>query len=281
MLLFIKNKSKFENSLLEPGLVTGEETLAEVVNKDTDGDGVLNWEEGLWGTDPTKKDTNNDGTEDGGEIARLKTEYVAEGEDGATTTEENLTQTDKFSRELFTTIVSLNQAGEVDQATADKLGESLVEQMKNYAPKRIFLISEIKTIEDNSAEAMQTYITTIDSINKKYPQSNNVVDILEEFVGNGEVDNVAALSKLDPIMEQSLNVINELVKMSVPSDLSILHLEMVNTLEQIAENLNDIQLFDIDPIVSMGAISQYEENTNTLDITTNKLGNIITQKLNN
>ncbi len=36
---------------------------------DTDGDGLLDWEEALWGTDPKNKDTDRDGTSDGEEVA--------------------------------------------------------------------------------------------------------------------------------------------------------------------------------------------------------------------
>lgn len=36
---------------------------------DTDGDGLLDWEEALWGTDPNNPDADGDGTSDGAEVA--------------------------------------------------------------------------------------------------------------------------------------------------------------------------------------------------------------------
>ena len=282
VLFLIKIKSRFENQVSKSGLVYGNATLAEVVRKDTDFDGVLDWEESLWGTDPTKKDTDEDGEADGAEIAQMKADSgMNEGTDSTATAEENLTETDKFSRELFTTIVTLNQAGEVDEATAEKLSAALSDQITNYAPRKIFLASEIKIIEDNSAGAVEKYILKIGDIFRKYPADSSVIDILQEFVGDGENDNVAALSELDPIVKQTSGAIDEMIKMNVPSELATLHLELVNTLERLMENLNDIQLFDIDPIVAMGAMSQYEENTITLESITDELGGVINQKLNN
>ena len=38
------------------------------LDKDTDGDGLKDWEELLWKTDPNKMDTDGDGTPDGEEI---------------------------------------------------------------------------------------------------------------------------------------------------------------------------------------------------------------------
>jgi flagellar basal body-associated protein FliL len=37
-----------------PGLTYDNEIVGNLVNRDTDGDGIPDWEEGLWGTDPTK-----------------------------------------------------------------------------------------------------------------------------------------------------------------------------------------------------------------------------------
>ena len=77
VLFFIKNKTTFQNYLnngndeQNNGLVYSTETLESMVNKDTDGDGILDWEEGLWGTDPIKKETTP-GTPDKVAIEKIK-----------------------------------------------------------------------------------------------------------------------------------------------------------------------------------------------------------------
>ena len=89
----LKNKDSLglagkENGTEEMGLIYGNEILENLITRDTDLDGVLDWEEGLWGTDPTKKDTNDDGVFDGVEIAKLKTaqeDYIFDGELGGYT----------------------------------------------------------------------------------------------------------------------------------------------------------------------------------------------------
>ncbi|KKR84482.1 MAG: LamG domain protein jellyroll fold domain protein [Candidatus Nomurabacteria bacterium GW2011_GWA2_40_97] len=73
-LFFIKNKSSLLNSVKNEsttGLSYGDAILEDLVNKDTDLDGVYDWEESLWGTDPTKKDTDDDGVLDNLEIKDL------------------------------------------------------------------------------------------------------------------------------------------------------------------------------------------------------------------
>ena len=73
LLFFIKTKSEWTNKeMAGSGLVSGDEILGDVLSKDTDKDGIWDWEEGLWGTDPTKKDTDSDGESDSSYIAKLK-----------------------------------------------------------------------------------------------------------------------------------------------------------------------------------------------------------------
>jgi len=284
-LFFIKNKTTFFNGgkeVVSNGLNTGTATLAEIINKDTDGDGILDWEEGLWGTDPTKKETTP-GISDSDAIEKLKAENRAniKNADGNESIAENLTKTDQFSRELFSTMVSLNQNGVVDQATIDKLGVSLAEKIQNPEIRKVFAISDIKTINDDSIQAFTNYDSTLNKIFEKYPTNYSVLDVLEEFMIDEDTVDVDVLTKLDQIIGQTEKIINELVKMNTPQSLSVLHLNFINSLERLLENTSDIKLFDTDAILALSGISKYEENANKLEIDFNNLINTVSQKLNN
>ncbi len=266
-------------------------TIEDLVNKDTDGDGVLDWEEGLWGTDPTKKETTP-GISDKVAIEKLKAGRPAaeidgikaspqqDGLNGADNIGTGMTQTDKFSRELFATISTLNQNGNIDQATIDKLSDSLAERIQNSAPRKIYLLSDINVIKDDSLQTIKKYNNTLNNIDQKYKANYTVFDILQKFAIDENNVDVAVLSELDPIIENLNKTIIDMAKMSVPQSLSILHLAVINTLEKIAENISDIQLYDTDVIISLSAITQYNQNINTLESNTGVLGNAIRKKLN-
>ncbi|MBP6883805.1 MAG: hypothetical protein KBC06_01040 [Candidatus Pacebacteria bacterium] len=285
VIFFLKNESIYKNKASqEAGLTYGNIAVQDLLSKDTDLDGIQDWEESLWGTDPTKKDTNDDGTPDSTEIAKMKTEReLATGDEANVPDDANLTQTDKFSRELFSTVAALNQAGEIDDNTIEKLSTSLNDQIKNVTPKKIYLISEIEISTDNNPQAYQAYSSSLDALFKKtYTQkTENVLDILKEFIGDGDNVNTEALMKLDPIIDQTSKFMNGMVLIKVPSAISQEHLDVVNSLERLNETLSNIQKYENDVIVAMGGVSKFEENNNLYQASIDKLLNAMTKKLTN
>jgi len=290
-LFLVKNKSLFKNEesyadqkANQLGLTYNNEILGNLVNKDTDGDGVSDWEEGLWGTDSRKKDTNDDGTPDNVEIENLKLAQNGQSESlnlSLEGNEENLTETDKFSREFFATVATLNQNGAMDQATADKLSASLAEQIQNSAPRKIFTLSDIKVSANDNTQALENYSNSLISIQKKYPINYTVMDVLQKFIIDENNVDSSILVELDPIIGQTNKIIADMAKMSVPQSLASLHLDFMNGLQRLVENLEGIKLYETDVIVSLSAISQYDQNTIRLDLAINNLTDAIAQKLNN
>ena len=283
-LFFLKTKTQYKNEAVqEIGLTYGNEIIVDLINKDSDGDGVPDWEENLWGTDPTKKISNQGGVEDGVYINKIKAKVENNSASVTTkpTSEENLTQTDKFSRELFSTIAALNQNGSIDQATIDKLSSSLSEQIKNAPARKIYGASEIKIINEDSKEAAKNYNDKIEALYKKYQIKGSALGVLKESIVDENNINVNVLSKLDPIIKQTSMIINGTAKMEVPRELALLHLDLINVLQRLTENLSDIKLFDSDVIVALSAMSQYQKNTDLLQTATSKLTQAIDNKLSN
>ncbi len=259
------------------------EILVNLVNKDTDEDGVLDWEEKLWGTDPAKKDTDNDGILDSTEIEKLKLAKTKESDKNKNTknTEENTTATDKFSQELFSTIATLSQDGQIDQTTADKLSSSLAEQIKNSGQRKVFTIADIKIIKSDVVGDTKSYQTALGALFRKHVIYTSVSDVLAESMKkNGDID-VKVLNKLDPVIKDFQGIVEGMHTMSVPESLSILHLQTMNSFQKVMENIKNMKLVDVDTVLAIGAISQYEQNDEELRVTIEKLITAINNKLNN
>jgi len=287
VLFFLKNKTTFENGSKlaqnggENSLIYGDVTIENLVNKDTDDDGILDWEEGLWGTDPNKKETTP-GVPDSVAISKLSAQGGSASVEKQELGDVKLTQTDKFSRELFATIAATSQNGTLDQATIDALGNSLSEQIQNSVPRKIYSIFDIKIINDNSVSAFRNYNNALTSLYKKYPGVNyTILDVLQKFMVDENSVDTSVLLKLDPIISQTNKIIEGMMKMSVPQAISTLHLNVINSLERLAENISDIKLYDTDAIMALGGISRYQASADQLETDLNNLANAINQKLSN
>ena len=96
-----------------------QKSLAE---KDSDKDGLKNWEEALWGTDPNNSDTDGDGTPDGEEVGlgrnptikgpndKVSPPVADTGENGSTQNEAS-TATSRVARATFAQYLQAKQNG--------------------------------------------------------------------------------------------------------------------------------------------------------------------------
>lgn len=282
LLFSLNTKSTIKNQAGQStGLVYGDKTLSDVVNTDSDLDGVLDWEEGLWGTDPLKVDSDSDGVPDGTEINQLKgTETITSG--SVLDEEEVLTETDRFSREVFTTVATLSQSGTLTQETLEGLGSSLATQIENPTVSKVFLFSDIKTTGNNTKESARIYLNSLESILKKQPllykegydgivYTINVTfsDVLQKYLLDPESDK--AFTGLNQITKEIENTITSMKGLTVPSGLSVIHLDILNSFQRILENMTNTKLAIKDPIVAMGGASKYEENGVALESALNRL----------
>ena len=169
----------------------------------------------------------------------------------------------------------------MDQETVEALSASLAEKLQNSEIKKVYLISEIKVISNDSLEAILSYKNTLNGIVDKYKVNYTVLDVLQKFSKDEDNIDASVLSQLTPIIENTDKMIGEMVKMAVPKSLSVLHLNVVNSLQRLVENLKDIQLYDADAIVFYSAVSQYFPNANTLDTSVGALEKTINQKFSN
>jgi hypothetical protein len=243
-------------------------TVGDLVNKDTDTDGILDWEESLWGTDPTLKETTP-GTPDATAIEKIKAQNKDESETANSQNPDDktpeLTQTEKFARELFATTSALNQNGGIDSSTAEQIGAALADKIQNAVQRKIFSLADIKTTTDNSGESIRRYSTALNEIYTKYSDTKDVLSILQEVMTDPNNPDAEALEQLNPIILQAGEVIEKLQKITVPQTLSFLHLDLLNSSELVLENVTDLKFFITDPLVAIAAVSQFSSSANALE----------------
>jgi hypothetical protein len=292
IIFFIKNKNLFEGTVKyfsgsgKAGLTYNpNETVGDLLNKSTTGDGIPDWEKVLLGLDPTKTE-NVPGVPDSVTIAKM---MQANGGSGTTITDDSkLSQTDQVSREFFATVASLQESGAIDangnmsQATQDQITNSLINNIQNSPQRKIYQLSDIKIVNDNSVSAVKKYNNALNNVFPKTPIKNSVADILQKFAPDDTGNNAdpSVLSELNPIIKQMTDSLNGMLAAPVPQALATLHLYMINYTEGMIENLNDVQQYNTDPIVAFSGMNKYEQNSDLFTQVTQYIAALIDMKLN-
>jgi hypothetical protein len=258
----------------EPQIVMNE-AIKSTSNTDTDGDGLKDWEEVLWKTDPLQKDTDKDGINDAQEVQTQKNSQsggtsLSGGASGSgifqqsqTTTPENLTLTDKIAQDTFAEYIKLKQSGQpVDAVTTEKIVQSILgnNPLAHSFPK--FNKTNLTNIVDLESEpVIRAYGNNLWDIMIRNTPKNVVLEneyiILLTAI---QTQNEKELVRLDPIIKGYADTIKEMLTMPVPYSATAVHLDLLNNMSIILSLTQDMKVFFTDPARGFGALAYYKSN---------------------
>jgi hypothetical protein len=255
----IENNRPAEITELEADQITVR--VGDFVGRDTDGDGLEDWEEILLGFNPTNSDTDGDGENDGVEARATRTELQANNEDFSLIPEE-LGPSDIFARQLFTSLAILESQGTLDARSQQQLQETIGAQVVQPLIAEPIRIVDIQIVEP-SPETYENYAVSF---------ADNVPAIL-----SNETQLFNFLATIDAGGVVSTNVYNELVaslrairNLAVPSSVGIEHLAFLNNLNELTQatyNLSNEE--ETDPLVYFQSVlvfqDRYERGAQSLD----------------
>lgn len=249
------------------------EKTSEKIYTDSDNDGLKDWEEDLWKTNINKADTDEDGTNDFEEIRegrdplkngpndKLDQETIKNKINPSL--ESDLTETDKFSRELFAKYVNARESGDF------KSGDyaSLMLQYAEKASKEDIVIykeTDIKTIQANK-ESMKEYGNNLAKIikakNKEYPL--NEMFLLDK-VTKEKPETKEKIEEFKNIAGRYSGIKEEMLKMSAPENVVRIHTQLINVLGIMSVSVENMQYIFNDPVKAMSWVAIYPHTADVL-----------------
>ena len=256
VLLEYKNQAKTINN---DGVVsvTDQRIIDSIANKDTDGDGLKDWEEALWQTDPNNPDTNGNGIKDGAEIAANRDLPAST----TPKTARQLTASDQFSRDLFTRYVTIKQTGSGDPADYNNYAgivQSYIDQEAATMSAKIYGASDFKIIEDETPVDIRNYGNAIGALFIDYsaPKFENELIVLQRAIDN---NNPLELDKLNANILAYQKGRSALLKMAVPSIFSPDHIALTNAISTIALGIESMKLSFSNPIKAAAGLQSYPD----------------------
>ena len=232
-------------------------TYGDLIERDTDGDGVKDWEESLWGTDKNNPDTDGDGEGDEEEIATLR----AEKNGGAPTSLSDLNETDQFAREFFATTIALSESGNLSNASISSLTENYASGAISWKQETVFTSDNLKTVAV-STTSKTTYEADITKILNTYNiGSIDYINKLPAYIEDRDAESLAVLQQTAEIYS---GAVTSLLEISVPTDATPAHLTLINSLENHYEIIDSIIKIDSNPIRSLAGISYFTKSMESI-----------------
>ena len=250
--MLVKDKFIFTSEERGRGLaviesnITPREKLPEL---DSDGDGLKDWEEVLYETDPHNKDTYGKGLGDAGEVKKRQPALSAK----LSLSSENKNLTTAVNRELLSQYFSMKQTESVNTANINILADRIVSELEagyteNYLPK------DLKVISGASKDAIRLYGNTLAGMRETY---------LAEYTKN-PVSSPTGKGFGDPVFEDGMRraakiykqMADDIMTLSVPNEIANIHLELANNYKASAASLEET-VAKGDPMQSITSLGVY------------------------
>lgn len=257
-----------------------EQLLQAYASKDTDGDGLPDWEEALYGTDPNKAISNSFGIPDG-QAARegkltpnalasqlpsadqgTSTAPLTDADFGGTPAPAAGSITEQFSREFFQEYVQASNGQPMDQATQQKLVTDLLASFTQKAVAGFSSSYSAVSIHTDSSISVSAYAAQVESIilsNDVSPEDSQPLALMEALI---EKNDESARAKLTTLAASYGKISQQLLAVHVPPSLASQHLALVQGFDELHKATAATATFEKDPLGTMGAISAFQPASN-------------------
>lgn len=224
--------------------------------QDTDGDGLYDWEEVLWSSDPLSPDSDGDGVSDGKEVQA----GASPSKDSATSSGSRLsttpavTATQAVSRQLMAAALARTSgSGAQDVKSEEQVLTTALNEAQAYLVVPPYTASEIKSTE-STPDSRTIYVATLLGIFTAMTAASEDETFLLQRIAQGDT---SALVPLTSIAETYRGQTEQLRRAPVPSDAAAMHIRLVNALLMYSNALEGIVAFYEDPILAAAALNTF------------------------
>jgi len=264
-------------------LAVNENGEIELPGEDTDGDGLRDWEEDLWGTDPENVDSDGDGTHDGAEVDVGRNPSIPAPNDTfaipsktaftQTVSQDNKTQVETFSEAFITTYLNSKLVGGDPSSQAEEFAELAIPQLP---PVIEHTTGELSVTQNTDEEIIHEYGNTVGSILKNNaPQIENELIIILRALRDS---NPALLADLEKTTSSYNRNAENLLDIIVPNEIAQLHIQLINSFSLVSRDITYMAMFFEDPLTALAGIDSYFRTSEQLVLLINALAQYLGER---
>lgn len=248
---------------------------------DSDSDGLNDWEELLWETDPNNPDSDGDGTEDGEEVSQnrhpaipgerfdsLTEAQIRAVERSQPETQINVTESvfDNFLPRAVLLANEQYQGNTISQSQYEDLAEVIRNEITLPEDGTDYTRSELTVSSNSSPEAVDEYFENLRAVIQSYEDTplGEELGILGQAIPNNRASQLVGLRYIS-MTYRALNT--ELLELAVPANMAELHLRLINNYEDLATSVSEMRYIQSDPLRTTRAVSNYREHSRQIEQT--------------
>jgi hypothetical protein len=232
-----------------------------ITENDTDGDGLKDWEESLWKTDPLNKDTDGDGIDDGS-WAKSQIENPEVSSSDLLGTSFTGNETEKLSKQIFSEYIALKQSDNVNPLTINQLADRISGDYVNAgSSNKTYSEASLRIFSGGTALQLKSYGNLIASIRDKYTSLYEKNQLTASDLA--EIDgNKSFIDKMSLTSDLYLQMADELALIAVPSETVMFHAALLNAYAKISTGTKNFSELDSNPVLSIVGMQSYIEGSN-------------------
>jgi hypothetical protein len=249
--------------------------LQQIATQDSDGDGLPDWEESLYGTDPHLVDSKSLGMTDGeavikGLIVPKAVADIPAPAAGATPSAvvdgvpapAPGSLTDVFAKNFLVLYLNAKQANG-GAALSEQDTTNLAQKAVNQLTSSIAPVADFKSMADlaisgSGPDALRTFAVVAEAVMSKNTVSSSKSELLylQDAIQNKDE---AALAHITSIAGSYRATAAGLSVLPVPRELASDYLVLINALARVGEIATDFSHVTTDPLATMLALTQYPQ----------------------
>jgi hypothetical protein len=223
-------------------------TVGTLVGSDSNGNGIFDWEEKLWGLDPTVSYTNGVSNK-----VIIEQKKQALGITDADNGPEN--ETDLLAKQLFSITTAVGQS---DQATSDALNAIGAELGNGIDLKQVtnkYTRANITTVKTTTA-SLKAYYNAMTTIVSTYKTESAGIEVVITALETGDTSKIPELQATQRLY---MNFSKQLQKVPAPIGVADYHLALMNGFYGMGQSFSYLLQLEENGVYGVVGVSIYKE----------------------
>ncbi len=264
---------------------SAQEVLQAYAKKDSDGDGLPDWEEALYGTDPNSSHSVSQTLTDSEAVAQglVQPRFSSQATSSTSPTDSaNIpgvvagtdTVTAQFAQSLFSDYLS--QRKDATPPTQEEITAYVASAMQDFVDKHasqnVYTAGQVK-VTGTGGTTLTAYAGNVEDAfaANTIATTKSEVDYFADAV---EKNDDEALTHVAAIGKAYTAIAKDFIDVPVPAEAQRAHLNIANSLARLGEDITDMAALKTDPLRAYLGLSQYQTDSQTLTTSFTELNTI-------